>query len=118
MSMESDLFDAIKGLVSNRMYPDIAPADVAKPYIVYQQISGPSPIYVEKVVPNLKGARIQVNVWAETRLQANTLALQIESAITTATAFDGKPVGAFTALYEEDTGLRGTRQDFYIWSAR
>lgn len=118
MSLESDIFDTIKGLVSNRVYPDFAPATAAKPYIVYQQISGPSPTYVEKLVPNLKGARIQVNVWAETRAQANTLALQVESAITTATVFDGKPVGAFTALYEEDTELRGTRQDFYIWSAR
>ncbi|QCT61233.1 DUF3168 domain-containing protein [Staphylococcus aureus] len=52
MSLESDIFDTLKGLVSNRVYPDVAPANAAKPYIVYQQISGPSPTYVEKTVPN------------------------------------------------------------------
>lgn len=118
MSMESDLFDALKGLVASRVYPDQAPESVQSPYIVFTQVGGPSPAYVENLVPNIRGARMQISVWGTERIAVNALALQIEALLIAATNFQARPVGAFTASMDPDTELRGTRQDFYIWSAR
>lgn len=118
MSMESDLFNAIKALVENRCFPDVAPEGTATPYITWQQAGGPAYTYVEKAVPNLEGARMQITVWSATRLEANTIIRQVEQALTAATAFESKPVSAFTAIHEQDTGLYGALQDFYIWSPR
>lgn len=119
MTFETDLFDALKALVGNRVYPSgELPAKPGRPYIVYTQIGGPSATYLEKVVPNLKGARLQLNVWGNTNAEVKALALQADAALTTASAFDAKPLGAYTSLFEEQTKLNGTRQDFHIWSAR
>lgn len=118
MSMESDLFNAIKALVGNRCFPDVAPEGTATPYITWQQVGGPAYAYVEKAVPNLEGARMQITVWSATRLEANTIIRQVEPALVAASGFEARPIGGFTATFDRDTGLRGSRQDFYIWSPR
>lgn len=118
MSVESDLFNTIKGLVSNRAYPDVAPAGVARPYIVYQQIGGESPLFLERASPSKKNGRFQIAVWADTRASASLVSLQIEAAMVAATVFQAKPLGDRTSVYDEDTQLRGTRQDFSVWSDR
>jgi len=117
MTIEADIFTTLK-TVAARVYPDEVPANLVLPYVVYTQVGGPSPTYVEKTVPNLKGARVQVNVWASTRAEAALLALQIEAAMVQAAAFDAKPLGAYTATIDPETKYRGTRQDFSIWSPR
>lgn len=117
MTVEADLFTVLK-TVADRVYPDEAEAGAELPYIVYLQVGGPAPTYVEKTVPDLKGARVQVNVWAATRAEASLLGLQIEAAMVQAAAFEAKPVGAYTATIDPETKYRGTRQDFSIWSPR
>lgn len=118
MSVESDIVAALTSLVAGRVYPDLAPPAPQLPYIVYQQVGGEAPTFLERAVPSAKNGRFQVNVWAATRLQASALAVQAEAALTTATAFQCKPLGAFVAAFDDDTQLRGTTQDFSIWSAR
>ncbi len=117
MTVEADIFTALQTVTGN-VYPDEAPADVDLPYIVYAQVGGPSPIYTERTVPNLKGGRFQVSVWAATRAEASLMGLQIEAAMVQAEAFQAKPVGAYTATMDPETKYRGTRQDFSVWSAR
>jgi hypothetical protein len=117
MTVEADILAALQ-TVAARVYPDEAEAGCDLPYIVYTQVGGPSPTYVERTVPNLKGARIQVNAWARTRVEAASLGLQIEVAMVQSTAFDAKPIGAHTATLDPETKYRGTRQDFSVWSAR
>jgi hypothetical protein len=118
MTVESDIIAALSSLVTARVYPDAAPPTPTRPYIVYQQVGGEAPTFLERAVPSKKNGRFQVNVWATTRIQAAALAVQAETAMTTATAFQCKPLGAFISLYEEDTQLRGTTQDFSVWSTR
>lgn len=114
MSLESDLFDALKGLVSNRVYSDVAPAGVARPFIVYQQAGGEAINFLEAGAPVKRNARMQVSCWATTRLAAAALARAAEDALA-ASAMKAFSLGALTAIHEEDTGLFGTRQDFSIW---
>ena len=118
MTVESDLFDTLKGLVSNRVFPDVAPFDTARPYITYQQIGGRAVSYVDNATPDRKNGYFQINVWAETRLEAAALALQVETALCGTAVFAARPIAAPIATHEPDLNRYGTMQDFTIWSAR
>ena len=113
MSLESSIFDALKTLTSNRVYPDVAPAAVDKPYISYQQVGGGAVNFMESTAVGTRNARMQINCWATTRLAANALARSAEDALVT--TLKATVLGALTSIYEEDTQLFGTRQDFGIW---
>lgn len=118
MTVEADLFTALRGLVSDRVYPDVGPEGVARPYITYQQVGGNAFVYVEGTLPNTKNGRIQFDVWADTRMAASALALQVESALVAIPALQVEPLGAYVSTREPDTGLYGTMQDFSITSTR
>lgn len=118
MTVEADIFNLLKGMVANRCYPDEAPEGVARPYITYQQVGGRPLVYLERAVPSKKNGRFQISVWADTRSASASLGLQVEAALITATAFQAEAIGAPLATKDEDTGYRGSLQDFSIWSDR
>jgi hypothetical protein len=118
MTVESDLFDSVKGLVGNRAYPDEAPADTALPYIVYQQVGGTAPTFLENALPSKENGRFQFTVWALTRAQAKSISKQIEAALVVDTDFQARPLGAPIAVIDDDTKYRGSRQDYTVWSTR
>lgn len=117
MSLESDLHTRLL-TVCARVYPDVAPNKVVKPYITYQQIGGIPIKPMGKEVPNRRSALIQINVWATTRTEATQLILAVDAAMRTATAFDALPQGEFTSMYDEDNELRGAMQDFRVTGYR
>lgn len=116
MTTESILFDALKGLVSNRVYPDLAPLGVSHPYITFQQVGGESINFLGGDIPGKAHSRMQINVWADTRSQAALLITQVESAIRAATALQATVLGQSVSAYEPDTLLYGSRQDFDLFN--
>lgn len=118
MTIEASLVSALNGLVSNRVYPDVAPLGCSIPYITYQQVGGEAISFLEKAVPSIKNGRFQVNVWAASRAAANALALQIESALVTASTMQTKPSAAFVSTHDEETNYYGCLQQFSVWSTR
>jgi hypothetical protein len=114
MSIESTLFTLLGPLAANRVYPDLTPENPTFPLIVYQQVGGTAGWYVENAMPDKKNARIQINVWAKTRVEANTLARLIELTICQSTLI-AEPYGALTALYDDTLKIFGTRQDYGIF---
>ncbi|KIF80778.1 DUF3168 domain-containing protein [Noviherbaspirillum autotrophicum] len=118
MTVEADIFNLLKGLVSNHVYPDTAPAGTPRPYITFQQVGGIPLSFMEGAVPSKKNGRFQVNVWADGRTAASALALQAESAFITATTIQAVPLGGPIALHEDELKLYGTQQDFSVWSDR
>lgn len=118
MTVEASIFSAITGLVSGRVYPDVAPAGVARPYIVYQQVGGEAHQYLDSALPTKKNGRFQVAIWGLSRATVSALALAAEDAIVASSAFQATPIGAPVGDYEADTMLYGARIDFSIWSAR
>lgn len=118
MSVESDIFNVLKGLVGNRVFPDFAPVTTQRPYITYQQIGGQAVSFLEKSLPSKKNGVYQINVWADTRAQGAALALGIEAALVAATAFEATPTGAPFGDFDADIPVYGCRQDFSIWSER
>ncbi len=118
MTVEADIYTAVQGLVSGRVYPDVAPAEVTAPYVVYQQVGGESANLITQNISSKKNGRFQFAVWGTTRAAVSALSLQIESALINSVAFQARPIGASVSEYEQETALYGARQDFSIWSDR
>lgn len=118
MTYETSLVSALQTLVAGRIYPDTAPQNTARPYITHQQIGGQSLSYVDDTLPDTEHSRVQINVWADTRLAARALIRQIEAALVPCTAFQARPIGAPSTTFEPDTKLYGALQDYSIWSPR
>jgi hypothetical protein len=113
--MEALVFDALEGLVNGRVFPDIAPVQTPRPYITYAAVGGDALNYTDGAIPGKENARLQVNVWADTRLQASDVGRQVELALRSVAALQTTVLGARVATYDPDVNLRGTMQDFSIW---
>lgn len=114
MATEVDFVAALGALLGDRVYPDIAPHGVAKPYATYQQVGGQSVTFLEGGIGSKRNARIQVNVWATTRQSANALMNQIETTLTVS-PFYATPQGSLIAVFDDIGELRGAQQDFSLW---
>lgn len=118
MNVEPAIVRLLSTLADGRVFPDLAPEGVHVPFIVYQQVGGQDPSFLENTVPSKRNGRFQLSVWAATRAQASTLGAQIEAAMVAATEFQARPLSAAVYRYEPDTQLRGSSQDFTVWSDR
>lgn len=115
MTIEADIFNTVKSLVSNRVYPDIAPAGTTRPYITYQQVGGSSINYLTNSLPAKRNARFQISVWGVDRLSIAILSRQVEDTLRTSTTIEATVLSAPVASYEQDSQLFGSRQDFSFW---
>lgn len=118
MTVEADIYTAIKGLVSNRCFPDLAPLSTVRPYITYVQIGGEALSYIDNTIPDGKHGRFQINVWGDSRASVAALMLQVEAAMIQATAFQARPVSAPSSDYDHDMLVYGARADFSVFSSR
>lgn len=112
-SAESVTFGAIKALAGGRVYPDVAPAGAALPRIVYQGVGGVDETTFDGA-DTLQNSRMQVVVWSTTRGEAAIIIQQVRAALTAEPVL-GVPIGAPVSVYEDDTKLYGSQQDFSIW---
>lgn len=117
MSLETSI-QSIVSSICPRSFPDFAPFGTVAPYITWNQAGGSADSYVGNEVPSNRNARIQISVWAKTRAEANSIALQIESAMIQATTISARPKGAFVSTYDATAELRGAMQDFTVWADR
>lgn len=117
-SMESILFDTLKGLVGNRVFPSVAPELTPTPYITYQSAGGEQAInFMDGEQPSKKNARIQINVWDKQLVSALALAQRAETALRGAsTTLSTTVLSGQRTTYEQDTKLHGTIQFFSCWA--
>lgn len=118
MTVETSIYTALKGLVGNRCFPDVAPLNTVKPFLTYIQIGGEALTYLENAVPSKQNGVFQVDCYADTRSATAALALAVESAMVTATSFQARPIGAPAARYDSDSLIYSSTQDFSVWSSR
>lgn len=118
MTVEASLFALLGPLVSNRVYPDVAPAGAAMPYLVYQQVGGETVSFLEKAIPSKENGYFQVTAWATTRAAAKALIKQVEAAVIGAAAFQANALQGPVSAYTDETNTYGSHQQFSIWSDR
>lgn len=115
MSVEATIYEALRALVSDRVFPDVAPEETPRPYITYQQVGGNSVNFLDPTTPSKKNGRWQINVWADTRTEAAPLMRLVEDTLRGVLALQTTVLGAPIARYDEETKLRGMTQDFSFW---
>lgn len=111
--MEQTIIEAIHtALPGVEVYHDFAPDNAGHPLVVMQRVGGAGNLFMDSGTPGGYQIRLQVAVWAAARLEAVSLALHIERALS---ALPGvAPIGAAQADFDAETELRGMRQDFYV----
>lgn len=115
MSLEEQVIAALTGLAGDRVFPDFAPEGTERPYIVYQAVGGEAINFVDGTPPGKRNARLQIAVWSDTRLSASSIAEQIEDAMRAAGQLQVTVLGAAVSTFDEETGYRGSRQDYSCW---
>jgi hypothetical protein len=113
MSLESDLYTLLNQACP-RVYPDYAPTGTAKPFVTWSIIGGSPLNPLGKTTPNRRQAMAQINVWSETRIEANGMMLQIDELMRETSLFDALPSGEMMTIVDAETDLRGAIQDFRI----
>jgi hypothetical protein len=123
VSVESSIYTALKNLVSNRVYRDVAPQTVTTlPRITFQQVGGQAINFFEGSTPDKKNARVQINVWHSRRDDAMSLMRDVEDTLRAATGLQTTVLGAAVSTIELDAigpgqHLYGAMQDFSFWYA-
>ena len=114
-TVEENISTVVGALCAGRVYPDAAPFGVDRPYAEYQQVGGESITIFSREIPSKKNGRFSISSWANTRMEAASLARSIEDAIVSSNLFDAEPIGGPISQYEHDLGLFGMTQDFSIF---
>lgn len=120
MSLETSIYTALKPLVSPTagVYPifrDIAPAEfTALPRITFFQVGGEAINFLSGDRSSKKRARVQINCWHSRRDDVMALARLVEDKIRSTTTLQPTVLGAAVSVYEPDTRLYGTHQDFAV----
>lgn len=114
MTVETDLYAALQGLVAGRVYPDVGPPGVTLPYLTYQQVGGDPANFLEGL-PSKRNGRFQFNSWAATRVEAAALIRQVEDTLRASAQLRATTLAGAVAVYDEETHRYGARQDLSIW---
>lgn len=114
MTIEAVINAALDVLAPGRIFPDFAPAGTERPFITYQAVGGQPVNYTTGDIPDKENTRVQVNVWADTRIAASSLGKQVEDALRGADLQTEVLTGRI-ATFDDATGYRGTLQDFSFW---
>jgi hypothetical protein len=115
MTMKAQIYSALQALADGRVYTGAPPVGVVTPYIIYQRAGGRPVNFADGAIPDRKNSRIQINVWADSMAVADPIALQIENILRQAPALQVSVLTEVLDTYDEETGRRGTMQDFDIW---
>jgi len=113
--IEQQIFDALKGLVSNRCYPIMMPEKPTFPAIVYSRIAN-VPYNTIVSASTLDQVRVQIDIYANTYSAAKTLSASVRTAMEAA-SFKAT-LQTDQDLYEPDVKVYRVSQDFYVWDKR
>lgn len=115
MTPEDHIDAVLQHLAGGRVFPDVAPLGIERPFITYQAVGGAPENYLSGDRPGKQQVRMQVNVWAERRAEASELGMLVEDAMRSATDLLVEVITGRAATYDEETDLRGVMQDFSMY---
>jgi len=118
MTVESDLYGILKGLVSNRCFPDFAPLGTVRPFITFEQVGGEALSFLDGTLPDKKHGRFEVSVYADSRAACAAVALQVEGVLAAATVFQSTAIHAPISDYADEVKIYSSTQNFSVFSTR
>lgn len=115
-------YAGVADLVGARVYPDVAPQGVARPFLVWQEVTLQQANDMSGSVQSggLDNYLIQVTSWAEGSgergaTKARELDAQGRLAMIAATGFKSLMRDSRSLGYEQDTKLYGHQTDYSVW---
>jgi hypothetical protein len=78
--IQQDLFAALSGVAGGRVFPNVAPNNVQKPYVVYARVSSAPENTLADGAP-IENTRLQVDCFDTTYAAALALAAAVKTAI-------------------------------------
>ena len=111
--IEKLAMDLLNDLVGSRVYFDHAPDNVERPYIVLVQVGG-DPVEFLDGPSDMDFVRLQVDVYAEKRTEANELMSQARLRLR---VLQASAIGAPLSLYESAVALYRRSCDFRMLAA-
>ena len=118
MTVETDIFIALKSLVGNRVYENFAPLGTPRPFIVYEHNGGEALSFLDGALPDKKHGIFEISVYSDDRLTRTSIALQVESAMAAQTAFVSAAITSQFSAYAQDVKIYSSTQNFSIYSTR
>jgi len=121
VAVETLIYGTLRALVNDRVYRDVAkevtPGTTDHlPRITFQQIGGEAVNFLDSGIPSKRNEHFQINVWGTRRDDVMAVARLAEEALRAELALATTVLGSAVAIYEEDTRLYGSRQDFSFWT--
>lgn len=116
MNIETQIYAALQEFVDERVFPDVAPEGTARPYITYTGAGGQPLSFLDGSAPDKEFARVQINVWCDTRIEASDLGKVVELALRANATLQTQVVTGRVSTFDETTQYRGTMQDFIFFT--
>jgi Na+-translocating ferredoxin:NAD+ oxidoreductase RnfD subunit len=114
--IEKDIFDALKGLVNNRVYPMVMPQNPTLPALVYTRIATNAQNTIDAPPSTLDQCLMQIDAYAETYLAAKELAESMRAAMEAA-PFKAT-LQTSQEFWEDTPKIYRVTFDFYCWEKR
>ena len=118
MTVETQIYTVLKSLVGDRCFPDFAPLGTVRPFITFEQVGGEALHNLDGTLPDKKHGRFEIGVYADSRSACAAIALQVEAAMSAATAFQSVAIHAPMSDYAIDVKIYSSTQNFSIYSTR
>lgn len=118
MQLESEIISRYAGQFNGRLWWDQTPLTTAddrkQPFGILQIIHEGSREYVSNEEPEFLSARVQLNVWGESRLGVGAAMRSFSTFVRSSNTADwyARPLGGAESDFNETLKLRGMRQDF------
>lgn len=108
---------AVKALVGDRIFPQVAKQETARPYITYAVVSDvPEATQDGAPADLLRSARLQLDMWSATYGQAHQLARAVDNVVGALAGTDlSATLESAMDLYEDETQLHRVSADYIVW---
>ncbi len=106
---------ALSALVAARIYPVIAQAQVAYPYLVYSEVYN-APQNSLSGWSGCDNTRFQIDCWAKSYSNAHAVADQVRIAMAAASTFKGVCINTLDGPVEGGLDLYHVIVEFSLWS--
>jgi len=115
MTPHEQIFAVLGDVADGRVFPGIADEGTATPYVTFQIVGGPPINFVTGEAPAKRFARVQINVWAGTSVEAFRVAAEVEGALRAAVHLQSEVLTGAGDTYDEVTKDRGAMQEFMLF---
>jgi hypothetical protein len=113
--IETQIFDTLKGLVSNRVYPLVMPQNPTLPALVYTRIVTNAQNNLDRP-PTLDQCLIQIDSYAKTYLEAKQVAEQARDVLEVSAL--KSTLQNIQDFWEDEAKIYRVTMDFYCWEKR